>query len=297
MCSNKRNEDARTASFSVIRVPIKAYRHGMSHVHVAWSPRLSARCTAGTLSLLAHVTVLGILLSPPAQKDGPSSIGRRVGSALIVRLTERIEPRPPMPVVRTSRQAPSPSPHLVGTDAPPPAIIEASSPISPAPPSPLMSPDTPSAPADQPAAPQAATPASSPPGASFANLFAPIINRPMGRGRWTSPPSQLPPPVTPALQRQQAAQARRDQLMQTIQWLQRQLDLSPLAQGCLIQVTLQQSSGDVKCSTPDDQDRILSAMSALLLTGLQPNVPSEVCLQLQHRTIHWVDCQHIQPTN
>jgi hypothetical protein len=85
--------------------------------------------------------------------------------------------------------------------------------------------------------------------------------------------------------------------MQTILWLQRQLDLSPLAEGCLIQVTLQQSGGKVKCSAPDDQDRILSAMSALLLTGLQPNVPSEVCLQLQHHTIQWVECEQIQPTN
>lgn len=267
----------------------------MSHFHVAWSPRLSARCAAGTLSLLAHVTVLGILLSPPAPRDWPSSIGRKVGSALMVRLEEHTEPVNPLPAAQPNLQTRSPAPSLSSTDADITPATEASPTTEPT--SQLRPTDTQPAPTDQLAQQQAATPPASAPGASFANLFAPIISRPMGRGRWTAPPIQVPPTAVPDLQRQQAAQARRDQLMQNIQWIQRQLELTPLTEGCLIQVSLQQSNGEVRCSDPGDQDRIRSAMSSLLLTGLQPNVPSEVCLQLRHHTIDWLDCQKTHPTN
>lgn len=269
----------------------------MSHFHVAGSHRKSVRCAAGTLSLLAHAAVLAILMSQTEHRDWPSSIGRKVGSALIVRLKTHTASVESSSVAQAMRPTPASALAHPSSDTTRPA--EKAPKVSPAPPnSQIDSTDSPSAPMDQPAVAVPMTPpASSPPGASFANLFAPIISRPMGRGRWTAPPSQVQPPVEPDLQRQHATQARRDQLMQTIQWLQKQLDLTPLAGGCLIQVTLQQSSGEVRCADPEDQDRIRSATSSLLLTGLQPNVPSEVCLQLQQHTINWIDCQQVSPKN
>lgn len=256
--------------------------------------RLPIRSAAWALSVVAHAALLTWLASHPDRHDWPASMGRRVG-ALQVRLNER-----PQDVAQI-RPVPPPKKEFA------PSKTAATSTISVAhsahhTPVPLPRPDPPfsaaevasaaSAPEASPAASAAIppAPATSAPGASFANLFAPFISRPMGRGRWGSPPPSAPPQPSPDLLRQQAVQARRDQLMQSIQWLQTQLDRTPLVSRCQAQITISQTAGAVTCQDPADQNRLNAALSPFLSATQADAIPPEACLSVHERRIQWVSC-------
>lgn len=257
--------------------------------------RVPIRGAAWALSVVAHAALLSWLISSPERHEWPASVGQRVG-ALQVRLNERphdgqqanvAQPTPPdsVPIntaalsnTRVLNRSPhKPLPRPQPGPAQPAAADTASAASSP----------TPALPASAATPPP---PATSAPGASFANLFAPFISRPMGRGRWGSPPPPAPPPPSPEVLRQQAVQARREQLMQSIQWLQTQLDQTPLVATCQVQITLSQSAGSVACQDPVDQNRLSATLSPFLSAAQTGVIPSEACLSLHERRIDWTPC-------
>lgn len=269
----------------------------MSHFHVVWSDRKSAGYAAGTLSLLAHVAVLAAFSSGHANRDAPPSIGRRVGEALMVRVMAQVQTVPPSPVAQFSEPIPSP-PHRQATAQSeikvPPETPHTKQPVDPSPQE--GNTDLPSAPAN-PSPPLPTTaPASTPPGATFANLFAPIISRPMGRGRWGAPPPRIEPPQDHDLIRQQALQARRDQLTQTLRWLETQLYQTPLNNTCQVHVALSQTAGTATCSDSIDQNRITQVLTGFLSEEQSHAIPPEICLTLANSRIEWTPCPQVSAT-
>ncbi|MDE2593300.1 MAG: hypothetical protein KGL57_03600 [Burkholderiales bacterium] len=245
---------------------------------------------AGLASIVVHVGVLSIWLGHHTRHDVPANFGQRAG-AIQARLATRL---PQRDAHSTAAATPQAAPRL-RVEAPPRQVL---TPARPAP-VPLIQ--------NQPlAAHEAASAASAPslpaplptpvpvaqstPGASFANLFAPIISRPMGRGRWGAPPPLMPQAVDPEIQRQQAVLARRAQLMQTIQWLQTQLADKPLEGSCEIRITLSQSAGTLTCSEGTVPDLFQSALANYLTPAAAPSVPSEACWKAHDRLLEAVSC-------
>lgn len=141
---------------------------------------------------------------------------------------------------------------------------------------------------------------SQPPGAQFASLFAPIVSRPLGRGRWSFAPPQ-PPPMPPpaqmaAMQREQAIQGIRQSLAQRIERIRGQLRSAPLAQACDIAISLERQTGQVRCDHPQDGQWLSSQLGDLLnMLPMSAAMVGDQCLQAAASALSWVDCPPPQP--
>ena len=217
------------------------------------------------LSLLAHGA--GLLAWGPVHrpKEDSASMGQRKGHVLVTLTQAKAKPKPDTPA-----PLPVPVPKPIPAHVPEPKADTAvvAQPLPPAPP------------------PQQ-------PGATFANLFAPIINQPMGRGRWgAAPPREEPPPEAAlAMQRAQAMQSLRQLLSERfVQW-QAQWRQAPLQQACDIRLSLEQRSAQINCSAPQDQATVLSQFNELF--SIQPagtHLASDSCLHVQEASISWPPC-------
>lgn len=78
--------------------------------------------------------------------------------------------------------------------------------------------------------------------------------------------------------------------MQSIQWLQAQMDQAPLEGNCEAKITLTQSAGAVTCQSGADLNRVSAALNSFLLGAQAGAIPSEVCLTLHDRRIDWTPC-------
>lgn len=231
------------------------------------------------LHLLLGAAVLWSLQPEPA----PASWGRRVG-ALMVRLVT-LQPAPkPIAAAPTPVALPAPRVHKAALQ--PPAQH------------PPLEPDKPPAPSAQEAqvAREAPVPAPSPApaasqGARFANLFAPIIARPMGLGQWGAMPRRPEPPMPEQLQQQQRVAARRGQLMQQIQTLQQSMLQQPLKGRCDIRLAILPSQGMVTCAEADDVPRIAGLLSGFLTQGATPlSAPADACFQAELNRVTSAGC-------
>lgn len=225
-------------------------RHASAPALLSRQPPVLAWSASVGLHLALVSAVLWSLQSGPM----PASWGRRVG-ALMVRLVTLPAHPQPAPAPQTRVAPPSPHPHTPSIHAPTvkPASVEPHKPSVP-----TQTPMPTPAPAPTPAASQ---------GATFANLFAPIISRPMGRGHWGAMPHQPVAPMPDQMQQQQMAMAKRGQLVQQIQALQQSLWQEPLAGRCDIRLALLPSQGLVNCAEPEDTQRVAGMLGGFLTQG------------------------------
>lgn len=287
-----------------------------------------ARRTAGSffaslggalgLSLLAHAGALTALLWDMRPAAAPSAARhkgaivvtlatpsvRRAGAATqaSVATASRTDKAPAAPPGRTPRQ-----------DAAPPAASPAALPL-PAPaiaseaPSGIPTPEAPpgeagtaatSSPVDIPSAQtkdassaRDATANPSPaaqPGARFATLFAPVIARPMGRGRWRAPPERLPPPDALA-QREQALAGLRQALSARLAQMQASLLDTPLQGRCDIRIDPAGRRAHMLCTAASDEPRLWSLLDGLLVAGPVGHAAEPVCIEARSHRIEWRDC-------
>lgn len=272
------------------------------------------------LSVLAHGLALAGWFYVHQALQGPASIGQKRGSLSVRLLTTSASTAPlrsvvatrPDPSLATRTGARQVLAHpqteaavLASTVSVSPKTADALMPISPITEQPVLA-EAAMVPASsasqaQMASTQAtpANPVAEPPGARFASLFAPIISRPLGRGRWSSAPMQpqmIPVAQAAAMQREQAIQGIRQALGQRVERMKADLRATPLAQSCDIAISLERQSGQVRCQQPQDV-RWVSAQLSDLLT-LQPGslaMAGDNCLRVASSDLSWVNCGAPQP--
>lgn len=280
------------------------------------------------LSVLAHALLLAGWLYGQRAHEAPSSVGQKRGS-LTVTLLAPVQPkaRPAQaspaadlhtPPPRTAQvQAPTthaaaplqaaarPAPALAALAEPPGPVAPA--PAAPTPEAPTTAPspgalapalaqasaDVASAPAAS-APPAAKPPTAAPaeqPGARFANLFAPIISRPLGRGRWNAPQPLVPSPAESAMQREQAIQGTRQALASRVEALRAQLRATALAGTCQIQVSLERQAAQLDCTDAGDRQRLAALLQGIVNLQTAAASPAyDACLKASATDIQWAPC-------
>lgn len=281
------------------------------------------------LSVLAHALLLAGWLYGQRAHEAPSSVGQKRGS-LTVTLLAPVQPQarpaqaspasdlhtqhrtaraqapttlathhaaPPQPSTRpaTARPAPAepPTPAAPQPAAPTPEAPTAPSPDALAPALAQTHADAASAPsASAPAAakPPTAAPAERP-GARFANLFAPIISRPLGRGRWNAPQPLVPSQAESAMQREQAIQGTRQALTSRVEALRAQLRATALTGTCQIQVSLERQAAQLDCTDAGDQQRLAGLLQGIVnLQAAAASPAYDACLKASATDIQWAPC-------
>lgn len=267
------------------------------------------------LSVLAHALALGLWLHSRMNEGSPPSIGQKRGGLMVTLLSPSPAPQRPHQTVKPTAPAVAPphpaaaprtrpSPLTVSPDA------QAAAPHEPEPqpdPAPHKEAAAQAAPSTAPtareedtaAAQAATTPKPTPPqtssaerpGARFASLFAPIVSRPMGHGRWTTRPTEMPPDTSAAMQREQAIQGLRQALTIRINTLTAQIRLAPLSGGCDIRISLDSQTGQLACSDPADLQKVSPPLSGLItLAATFHAQASDTCLKASGTDIIWVAC-------
>lgn len=225
------------------------------------------------MSVLAHLALLGAWVYAHAPAERAASVGQKRGS-LSVRLVPRmLTTTAPISQPATPRPAPpKPIRHaLIAPDTPKPTPRTT--------PAPVMAAGTPTPPA--PAAPA---------GASFANLFAPIISRPIGHGRWGAAPPPIPSAPDMAMQREQAIQATRQAVSERLAQLQGRLNEHPLAGPCAIRIDMDHRQSEVHCAAPQEQALVWSYLGSILQAGAVTTDNSTRCLTMTARDMAWTPC-------
>lgn len=270
------------------------------------------------LSVLAHALALAWWLHARQIEDGAPSIGQKRGRLTVTLAPSPQVPQPEAPQIAQPKRppsaqrvepaptpapapAPAPSPRMLtshetaaarlppaGPDSPPqdePAQAASAPPASEAP----SAPDTPP-PANIPKPPAAPQPDA--PGARFANLFAPIISRPLGRGRWQAPPSApVPDEMGATMQREQAIQGTRQALAQRVEALKPSLNQVPLLGRCDIRISLEQQAAQLDCTQAADLQRLSPLFGAIVaLQAKGSPLRADSCLQAEQRDLQWQPC-------
>lgn len=263
---------------------------------------LSGMGSAVALSTLAHALALACWLHARHNEAGTFSVSQKRGG-----LTVTIVPAPQAPRTKAPHVAPKaatetpPKPRVLAAHSLPPPPSLAATPNLPPPEEPSPAPtqlpatDTP-APADpQPLTPsrQAVATQAEAPGARFANLFAPIVSRPLGRGGWQARPTAIEAnPATAAMQREQAIQGTRQALAQRMEAMRPWLREAPLQGRCEVRIALAQHAAQLNCTEAADLQRLSPQFGTLL--SLQPPgapLPADACLLVQASELGWQDCQ------
>lgn len=229
---------------------------------------------ASLLSVLAHVAALSLILWHTTREADTASVGQRKG-AISFRLAQLSQPRivaPPAPPLTP------PSTRAAIHHTPEPALPHEVA-IAPEP-----SPQDPPASAEVP--PPQTTPESNP-GATFANLFAPLINRPMGRGHWGSPPPRPEPLNDPTIQLQTQALQTRQALQERVQQLQAHLQDTPVQGSCQVTLDLTKRWAHVQCPRDSDAAVIWSYLNGAMVEGLIEPSPYVSCLQIANSNATW----------
>jgi hypothetical protein len=248
----------------------------------AWAPHQLG--LALLASACAHAFLLAAVLRPSTQIDTPK-ISQQRGSALtVVSLLNRPNiPKPSSRVKALPVLPPKPKkPPVVVANAqvivPKAILVAPQKPDSPSPPPPAVA---------EPAATPPPAPQPTPPvrlGAQFANLFAPIVNQPLGRAHWGSFNRPAPPPQPdPAQMRQQAQVALSSSLVQRLEGLR----ASRLAQNqpidCLLKVDSDRREGQLTCQDASDAAQVWGALQGLLHAPDETQTPHNAdafCLRL-----------------
>lgn len=268
-----------------MRQPSHPTHHGARPPGLAW-----------LASLVAHTTVVLAVVWASQPRTEPPSLGRRLG-ALMVRiesLAHTQAPTRPEPSVRTAIR-PDPTAGHVAPESPPPAVPQEAPPAQPT----EVTSESPTEARTTPP-PAVTPPQQTPPGTTWTGLFAPLISKPLGRGRWggMAPP---PPPTQqdPALQQAQALQARRAALMQRLQTLGTLLAQTPLQGECQVELALASPHGQVSCPSANDANLVRSVLNDFLPSAQEPATPppptESICLHLIQARLDWVACQPTTP--
>ncbi|MGQ0599385.1 hypothetical protein [Aquabacterium sp.] len=277
------------------------------------------------LSVLAHALLLAGWLYGQRAHEAPSSVGQKRGSLTVTLLA------PVQPKARPAQASPpadlhTPPPRTAPVQTPTTheaaslqaaarpatalaALAEPPGPVAPAPaaPTPEAPTTAPSPGALAPALAQAnadvaSAPAASPPraitattaeqpGARFANLFAPIISRPLGRGRWNAPQPLVPSPAESAMQREQAIQGTRQALASRVEALRAQLRATALAGTCQIQVSLERQAAQLDCTDAGDRQRLAALLQGIVNLQTAAASPAyDACLKASATDIQWAPC-------
>ncbi len=269
------------------------------------------------LSILAHALVLAGWLYGQRAHEGPSSVGQRRGS-LTVTLLAPVPPsaRPAqatvaadLPTNHRSARVQAPTTHHAVSQQ-----TAARQPLTPALPTPVApTPEAPTAPspvaivpalaqanADAASAPSATAPpatrataatSAEQPGARFANLFAPIISRPLGHGRWNAPQPLVPAQAEAAMQREQAIQGTRQALTSRVEALRAQLRATALTGACQIQVSLERQVAQLDCTDAGDRQRLASLLQGIVtLQAAATGLAYDACLKVSATDIQWATC-------
>jgi hypothetical protein len=251
-------------------------------------PALPSFGWALSLSVCIHGALLAAWLHARLAEDGAISIGQKRG-ALTVQL-RTMTSAPPRHAPRDDKvaQATMPIPQV----RPRPAL-----PAPPTLPEPKPARRDPqvaqSAPSISPAEPPPAQPslAAEQPGARFANLFAPIVSRPLGHGRWSAQPMNMPVQAQAAMQREQAIQGLRRAIQMRTEALRAELQAQPLSGHCEMRLALERQTARVQCDQEADQQRLMARLGDVV--HIQPDMaqgPSDSCLALSERALQWQDC-------
>lgn len=261
----------------------------MRHASAPSRPQGKTPALAWVASIGMHLLVVTALWSC-LQPQSPFSVGRRVGALMVRLVTVSHTPRP------SPQSSPSdehPQPHRPDTKSAKPMPVRAQT--SPAT---TNASDTPTREVHPEAPKPPSTPPLARPGAAFASLFAPIISRPIGTGRWGAPPSP-PPEIHPdQMARQQALAARRANVMQRIQGLQMVLMQQPLHEGCDVQLVVATAQGLVQCTQADDAARVAGQLSEFLSQGTpSASTQADLCLSLDGNRVTSRACSAPTPPN
>lgn len=236
------------------------------------------------LSVLAHALLLAGWLYGQCAHEAPSSVGQKRGN-LTVTLLAPVQPKarpaqasPPADLhTPPPRTAPVQTPTTHEAASLQAAARPATALAALAEPPGLVSP-APAAPAEQ-------------PGARFANLFAPIISRPLGRGRWNAPQPLVPSPAESAMQREQAIQGTRQALANRVEALRAQLRATTLAGTCQIQVSLERQAAQLDCTDAGDRQRLAALLQGIVNLQTAAAGPAyDACLKASATDIQWAPC-------
>lgn len=251
------------------------------------------------LSVLAHALVAAGVYNWYRHAGPPPSVGRQRGG-----LTVQLAIQPKAQLRSHAPQHPqTPVSHaLAGTDvrpqgatpqaqAPLPAMEAASTADARHQDAPLATQTAPSTVAEAPA------PAASQAGATFASMFAPVISRPIGRGRWMASVAPAPMPLGPDVQRLQAMDNIRRQLLDRITPLGQQLQNEGLTGACKLRIALAQQTAQLSCTQEADQARIWPALQGLVRAEPPDSHSSQadLCWQLEGRQITSTPCDASTP--
>lgn len=139
-------------------------------------------------------------------------------------------------------------------------------------------------------APGAATsPSTAQPGARFSSLFAPVIARPMGRGRWRASPDRVPP-LDALAQQEQALAGLRQALSARLAQMQASLLNTPLQGRCDIRIDLPGRRASMHCTDVSDEPRLWSMLDRIVAAGLLGHAAAPVCIHADANRIDWQDC-------
>lgn len=253
------------------------------------------------LSVLAHALVAAGVYNWYRHAGPPPSVGRQRGGLTVqlaiqpkAQLPSHAPQHPQTPVSHAPAgtdvrpQAPAP---LRAIAAPPPTMEAASTADARHQDAPLATQTAPSAVAATPA------PAASQAGATFASMFAPVISRPIGRGRWMASVAPAPTPLGPDVQRLQAMDNVRRQLLDRITPLSQQLQNEGLAGACKLRIALAQQTAQLSCTQEADQARIWPALQGLVRAEPPDSHSSQadLCWQLEGRQITSTSCDASTP--
>lgn len=267
------------------------------------------------LSVLAHALALGLWLHSRMNEGSPPSIGQKRGGLMVTLLPPSPAPqslhrtgKPAAPAVAPPHPAIAPRTLPRALAASPDA--QATAPHAPEPqpdPAPHHEAAVQAAPSTAPTAHEEdntaaqAFPALKPtppletsaerPGARFASLFAPIVSRPMGHGRWNTSPAPMPPDTSAAMQREQAIQGLRQALTTRVGTLTAQMRLEPLSGSCDIRISLDSQTGQLTCSDPADLQKVSPSLSGLItLAATFHAQANDTCMKASGTDIIWVTC-------
>ncbi|RZI86731.1 MAG: hypothetical protein EOP38_00070 [Rubrivivax sp.] len=242
------------------------------------------------LSACAHGGWLAMALRAPAER-GVAAVGQRKGEFTVVNL---VRPQIVQPASHSAAR-----PRMAANPALPPAkarqnpilprILPSAAALPETKPEPPPSPptvessatttETEPASATSPAPPPAAAPAR--PGAQFASLFAPILSRPLGRGRWGAPPAPMPPPPDPAQLRQQATLALTAELMQRLGSFTSEQISQGAAAHCDVKVEMTSREALVNCEQAEDAAQVWAVLHGLFRPATTTPVGHDrLCVQL-----------------
>lgn len=231
--------------------------------------------SALVLSLVAHALVAGVVFKVWHDARPAPSVGRQKG---VLQVTLRRDAAPPAKAAAASpeRSSTAPAPRKQR------ARVER----------PAASPKPAPAPATVAAAPSPAEP----PGARFANLFAPIVHAPLGQGRWTSRRASAAAPVPPEQQREQALMALRAALATRFASLADQLRVAQAQIACDLVVDIERRIGQIDCEDGQQQALAWGHLQGTLAAGLVSEAAQRLCLRLSGQQVQDTGCATPAPT-